>query len=83
MGDVANHNLGVAISQVAFPPDRKKRSVVWHLYILPAHVLRLMAFLSLDARRIIVLRNAGVQFYLSTLIWFASILAGCFLLVSV
>lgn len=78
MSDVVNHGLGVAISQVAFPPDRKKRSAIWHLYILPAHVLRLMAFLSLDARRIIVLRNAGVQFYLSTILWVASAVAMCF-----
>ena len=64
-----NENLGTSFTHIAFPPDRKKRSIFWHIYILPAHILRLIAFLDLDARRIVSLRNGYVQFYLSTIAW--------------
>jgi hypothetical protein len=47
---MANNDLGTAFTHVAFPPDRKARSLLWHLYVLPAHLLRLIAFLDLDAR---------------------------------
>ena len=70
---MANNDLGTAFTHAAFPPDRKARSLVWNLYVLPAHILRLIAFLDLDAKRIISLRNAWVQVYLSTILWVIAI----------